>query len=248
MSGGDARLYAKFSLDFADSHKIAPLSDAAFRAYVRMVLWSRRMLTDGKIPGPMALVIAGKPKVLAELSSNDPVAPSLRVDENGDYWIHDFLEHQSSREQVEAKQAVNRANGAKGGRAKQANRYRNASEPLSESLSEPVANLYTESESETERPTELTRSGPVPETADRPVDNSDGLEARARRFNFDPQQVRRELAKVLDEIPDDDTVMRVATSLLAKASVPAKRPTAYIVGAIKQSEYEIQQLAYGGVA
>jgi hypothetical protein len=101
----DSRLYAKFALDFADSHKIAPLSDAAFRAYVRMVLWSRRMLTDGKIPGPMALVIAGKPKVLAELTKNDPVPRRWTSTENGDYWIHDFLEHQSSRAQVEARQA-----------------------------------------------------------------------------------------------------------------------------------------------
>lgn len=110
----DRRLYAQLTLDFADSHKIAPLSDAAFRAYIRMLLWSRRMLTDGKIPGAMALVFA-KPKVLVELTANDPENPSL-IKSGDDYWIHDFAEHQTTTAQIDEKAKTNAENGKKGGR------------------------------------------------------------------------------------------------------------------------------------
>jgi hypothetical protein len=157
----DRRLYAQLTLDYADSHKIAPLSDAAFRAHVSMILWSRRMMTDGKIPAAMAVVLAGRrPKVLAELASNDPVQPSLTRDENGDYWLHDFLEHQPSRQAIEAKQQINRENGARGGLAK-------AKRIASESLSEPVPDLYTKTETKT-NPLLASLEGGAP-----PVDNSE---------------------------------------------------------------------------
>lgn len=136
----ERRLYAKFTLDYADSHKIAPLSDAAFRAHVRMVLWARRMLTDGKIPGPMAKVFA-KPRILQELTTNDPVNPSL-VKVGDDYWLHDFTEHQSTKEEVLAQQERNRTNGQAGGIAK-------AKRVASKSVSEIQAKLYTETETET---------------------------------------------------------------------------------------------------
>lgn len=148
----ESRLYAKLTLDFADSHKIAPLSDAAFRAYIRMLLWSRRMLTDGKIPGRMALFFA-KPKVLEELSTNDPESPSLRRD-GDDFFIHDFAEHQSTKAEIEAQRERNAANGRKGG---QARAKRVASKSLSEneagakpSSGENVATFNTETETETE--------------------------------------------------------------------------------------------------
>jgi hypothetical protein len=241
----DGRLYARFTLDYADSHKIAPLSDAAFRAHVRMVLWSRRYLTDGKIPARMALVIAGKTRVLDELTANDPINPSLVRDEAGDYWLHDFLEHQPSRLQVEARQEANRANGSKGGQARSKRTgSESLSKPVSESLSEIQASTYTESETETT--TQVSDESSVLETG--AFAGTDGLHARARVFGFDPDRVRRELGKVLQEIPDDDTVMRVATTVLGNAASPAKNPTAYLVRSIRNSEFEVQKIAFGGAA
>jgi hypothetical protein len=131
MAQKDKRLYAQFTLDFADSHKIAPLSDSAFRSLVKMVLWSRRMLTDGRVPGRMATVLA-TPKALAELTSNDDDNPSLHK-VGSDYYIHDFAEHQQTKEQIEARARVNTENGRRGGRPK-ANPER--TEPVSESVSE----------------------------------------------------------------------------------------------------------------
>lgn len=137
----ESRLFAKFTLDYADSHKIAPLSDAAFRAHIRMILWSRRMLTDGRIPLAMAKVFC-TPRVLSELTGNDPVSPSLTL-VGEDYWLHDFTEHQSSRAEVEATTKRNRANGRKGGLAK-------AKQVASKSLSETPSEIYPETETETE--------------------------------------------------------------------------------------------------
>lgn len=141
MARNDNRLYAQFTLDYADSHKIAPLSDAAFRAHVRMVLWSRRMMTDGKIPGAMAAVFA-KPKVLGELTANDEESPSL-VKVGNDYFLHDFLEHQTSRADIEAQTKRNADNGRRGGQAR-------AKRVASELLSDSQAKSNTETETETE--------------------------------------------------------------------------------------------------
>jgi hypothetical protein len=76
-------------------------------------------------------------------------------------------------------------------------------------------------------------------------EDPDGLDSRARIFNFDGHRVRAELTKVLGEFPDADTVMRVATGILKRASSPAKDPTAYILSSIRKSEFEVQKLAHG---
>lgn len=116
MTRSDKRLYAQFTLDYADSHKIAPLSDAAFRTHVKMVLWSRRMLTDGRVPKSMALILSGrKPKALAELCANDSTKPSLVID-GDDYVIHDFEQHQQTNAKIAESARIAARNGAKGGR------------------------------------------------------------------------------------------------------------------------------------
>lgn len=116
MTRKDSRLYGRFTLDFPDSPKIAPLSDAAFRALVEMTLYSRRMLTDGFISKRLALARWGL-EVCQELTSNDPEKPSLIETEDG-WIIHDFAEHQSTKAEIEALSAKRKAAGQKGGRAK----------------------------------------------------------------------------------------------------------------------------------
>ena len=131
----DPRVWARLTVDFADSPKIASLSDAAFRALVEMILWSRRMNTDGVLPARLVEThwvthwvtesvtqsvtqteTQSVTDPVAELLSNDPDCPSLRRDERGNYVIHDFLEHQESAADVKARLARNRANGQRGGR------------------------------------------------------------------------------------------------------------------------------------
>lgn len=136
MKAHDSRFWARFTLDFADSPKIACLSDSAFRTLVEMILYSQRLLTDGVIRADVARK-RWPSESLSELLSNDSANPSLH-EENGNLIIHDFLDHQESREEIESRKRRNQANGRRGGIAKS---KRKASESLSKSPSENVADI-----------------------------------------------------------------------------------------------------------
>lgn len=138
----DDRLYAKFTLDFPDNHKIMPLSDAAFRCLVEATLWSRKQLTDGLLARRYA-VARWSLEVLEELTSNDPINPSLIEVDDG-YQIRDFAEHQETRADIEARRERNRIAGQKGGLAKaKQSAKRPAKQSASKVLSENVAETET---------------------------------------------------------------------------------------------------------
>ena len=125
------RLFAKFDLDMPDHPKVMPLSDAAFRAFVESVLWSRKQLTDGFLAKRYA-VARWSLAVANELLASDDVAP-LWIEVEGGYQIRDFDEHQETKAQIEhrSKQAVSA--GRKGGLAKA---KQSATKPLSKPLPE----------------------------------------------------------------------------------------------------------------
>jgi hypothetical protein len=152
VSAKDRRLYGRFTLDFADSPKIAPLSDAAFRTLVEMTLHSRRMLDDGFVDARIA-ARKWKRKAIDELLTNDAVNPSLSVVDGG-YQIHDFAEHQQTRADIEEKRTA----GSKGGRASaQARAQAGASAD-----GEAHPKLITETETET-TPKGVSRATRIPE-------------------------------------------------------------------------------------
>lgn len=115
MSAKDSRLYGKFTLDFPHHPKVFILSDAAFRMLVEMTLYSRQMLTDGRVPKRLAHA-RWSLEAARELLGNDHEKPSIYED-GEDYIIHDFADHQTTTADIEAKRAA----GAKGGKAKAAN-------------------------------------------------------------------------------------------------------------------------------
>lgn len=252
----EKRLYAKLTLDFADSHKIAPLSDGAFRAYVRMVLWSRRMLTDGRIPGPMAAMFA-KPRQLVELTTNDPDRPSLRKD-GDDYWIHDFLEHQPSKEQIEQQQEQNRANGAKGGRPRKTETEpkRNPTGNRNGTQTEPKQNTESESQSEAETTTGYdTQSSPVPNReADTGSDGGESLDQLVARqamtlYGVEYTKVRTAIAKACNRVPNPSDVLAIIAGVHERAHKPIKSPTGVVITSIRNDWAEWQQyLDVEGVA
>ena len=113
----DKRLYMTFPNDFWQHPKIAPLSDAAFRAFVEMNGYSRMQDLDGRIP----VVYANKTwkvKPTTELTSNHPERPTLTLD--GDvYVIWNYEEHQQTKAIRAAAAEVSRTNGRlSGGRPK----------------------------------------------------------------------------------------------------------------------------------
>lgn len=104
MSSADKRTWARFTTNFADSPKVAALSAEAFRTLVEMILWARQELTDGVLP-QYIVHRRWNAECIAELLHNHRDRPSLTRNEEGDYVIRDFLEHQESREQVESRKA-----------------------------------------------------------------------------------------------------------------------------------------------
>ncbi|HCS2945725.1 TPA: hypothetical protein OQU49_004325 [Shigella flexneri] len=116
MAKRSAKQFARLDLDYADNPKIADLSDAAFRTHIEMVLYSRKYLTDGRIPARTAT--RWDTDSVSELLLNDPEAPSLAKMDDGSYLLHGFEDMQETKAEVQARQQVNARNGAKGGRPK----------------------------------------------------------------------------------------------------------------------------------
>lgn len=147
----DARLYARLALDFDENPKIAPLSDRAFRELIEALLWSRRVMTDGRIPAAM---IARKftPEALAELTSNG--SPASLVYDGDDVLIHDYAEHQVTRADVARLSAA----GRKGALARHS-----ANSASTSGDAKPSANrmrIASESSSQKEKEKEKRTTGP----------------------------------------------------------------------------------------
>lgn len=94
--------WVKLDDDFPDHPKIADLTDKAFRLHVSGLCYCGRFLTDGKIP-KSAIWRLGDGAVLPEL-----LEAGLWEEIDGAYWIHDYLLHQSSKEQVNKDKEANR--------------------------------------------------------------------------------------------------------------------------------------------
>ena len=177
----DRRVWARLTVDFADSPKVAGLSDAAFRTLVEMILWSRKMMTDGVIPASVARRRWGaktqtethsvtdsvtdsgthcETDPVAELCTNHPTSPSLVRTSGGDYMIHDFLDHQESAEEVNARLARNTANGRRGGRPRKTDsKTHSVTDSGTQTKPRPKA------ETETELEDEVLRTSPLSPTA-----------------------------------------------------------------------------------
>lgn len=98
----DSRLYMTFPNDFWTHHKVAPLSDASFRAFVEMNGYSRMNDLDGVIPGRFAEFRWGA--AVAELVASDVTKPLVLRDGEADtYVIRDYAEHQQTTADRKAK-------------------------------------------------------------------------------------------------------------------------------------------------
>ena len=88
--------YLRLSDNLDDHPKFAGLSDGAFRYWVHANLWVSRHLTDGSIPIRIASSISKhSPERVREL-----LAAGLWHDEGDRYRVHDYLDHNASRDEV----------------------------------------------------------------------------------------------------------------------------------------------------
>ena len=84
-----------------DTHpKIAGLSDSAFRALICGWCYCQDHLTDGFLAEGIAKRLGRSKAVIRELEDAGLWERELSA---GGWWCHDYLEHQQSRSEVEAK-------------------------------------------------------------------------------------------------------------------------------------------------
>lgn len=145
-------LFAKFALDYAGHPKIVALSDAAFRAHVTFILYSRKYQTDGIIKNPVAnrLALQWDTDVLTELQNNDDNAPSVQKLENGDYYLTGYEEMQETRVEIEERRLRNAENGRKGGRPRGSKNKPKETQSVSESLTQSLTESGTQNKAEIE--------------------------------------------------------------------------------------------------
>lgn len=93
--------WLKIDDNFAQHPKVAALADAAFRLHVSAMCYASRNLTDGFIPQSVLRMLAWK--------SSDPDNDAIELVQAGlwdtepDGWrIHDYLEYNPSRDEIEA--------------------------------------------------------------------------------------------------------------------------------------------------
>jgi hypothetical protein len=189
----DGRLYARFTLDFIDHPKIIGLSDAAFRTLFEMIIYSRRMLTDGFISRRLICDDeATKQKrssclwsasVCFDLLHNDDANPSLIEVENG-YLIHDFAEHQTTRADLESVREARRTAGRKGGIAsgqtRRANSKRSNEAKPKQNRSKTKPETETETDKRTKEPPYPPNEEPSPPPAPRRATGAEIARARIR--------------------------------------------------------------------
>lgn len=101
-------------------HKVAPLSDAAFRLHITAMAWSVESKSDGRIPlgVPKTLTCAPRGKTLASVLSELVTAKVwLSLGEDG-YEIHDFLQWNLSAKEIAARSEAKVNAGRAGGQAR----------------------------------------------------------------------------------------------------------------------------------
>lgn len=78
--------------------------DAALHLWLQITMWSARHLTDGVIPSDVASAIPGPRGVMTMRKAWQALAEASLIERqsNGDWLIHDYLDHQRSRTEVMA--------------------------------------------------------------------------------------------------------------------------------------------------
>lgn len=103
----DPRAFIRVDIGYDEHPKVAPLSDAAFRAHVEAMAWCGR---NPKQNGRISKRVAAKKwraRIIAELFA------AKLLDDLGDDWaVHDFLDFNRSAEEIAA---YRESRGAAGG-------------------------------------------------------------------------------------------------------------------------------------
>ena len=104
--------FATLDDNFPDHPKVFGLSDAAFRLHVSGIVYCARHKTDGNVPVEKVrtLVPRFRPAALRELVDRGMWQDVL----GGAYYVHDYLDWNLSREQIDSRREARARSGRKG--------------------------------------------------------------------------------------------------------------------------------------
>lgn len=181
--------------------KVVGLSDAAFRLHVTAICYCTGKLTDGLVPAPALRFMGATKKAIAEL-----VMAGLWDEADGSYALHDYLEYNPTREEVEAAREQRRAAGQSSGAARRTKRERVVQRKPNESFERAV-------QRDGERkPNNILVPVPIP--------SDDSLRSSSAAGDDDlPQEVREKRDVLLMRIPrrfQDDWLTRDECGQLAR--------------------------------
>lgn len=100
--------WARIDDAFHSNAKVSALSDKAFRVYVNSITWSSQQLTNGVVPGHVLTQLCPNlrpdraQKVTKELTDLGLFVPT-----DDGFEIHDFLDYQLSKTQVQQRRKAN---------------------------------------------------------------------------------------------------------------------------------------------
>lgn len=259
----DKRLYMTLTIEFPEHPKVEPLSDAAFRAFIEMNCYSRRVDSDGVVPVAVAERRWSK-KVLRELVESDPLKP-LVVKTDEAFVIREYSEHQETRQSREDRAEKLRANGAKGGRPRK-NQIGNQNETKLVSENNQIGNqnetkTITKTKAESESESELKQlnlESYVNPAHPSKFKTSDQVgEMRVRKSTYEslginPIPIQAALVNALSRDVNEMETFRIVMDTMSRAPGLIKSPQAYMLTAIERSWAEIQQRfdrgEFGGAA
>lgn len=103
--------WARLEDNMPEHPKIAALSDGAFRLHIRAICYAARYGTDGEISAAAFRILGGRAKYASELVEGAVWDTTSR----GGWSVHDFLEYNPSRREVEERRETRGASGRLGG-------------------------------------------------------------------------------------------------------------------------------------
>lgn len=104
------RSFIKVCQDMPDHPKFMDLSDRAFRDIVSLWCWCAKYQTDGQVQA------AKWAKQTTPESAKELITKGLVEPEGDGFRIHDYLDHQQSKAQIESTREIRALAGARGGR------------------------------------------------------------------------------------------------------------------------------------
>lgn len=189
----DSRTYIRVHDGMPENAKVEALSDRAFRVLIDLWCWCSRTLSDGVIPEAVWVKRTGTAKVQRELLGG------LVEKVDGQFVMHDYLEHQRSRAEVEALRSKRAEAGRKGGKAR-STRQANAEASASPGAKQPGSKIQpsTETDTDTSRPDGLEASVARPDV-DRICEHlAAAVEANGSKRPAITQRWRDEARRMLD--------------------------------------------------